>query len=56
MQYAFMLTIVEERDEAQDVLRHMITSSMMRQDNGRLQLLIFGLAGRWPVTQTTAAP
>lgn len=40
-----MLTWVDEKDEAEDVLRHMLTSSNMRLDVPRLQFLIFGLAG-----------
>lgn len=38
-----MLTIVEEREEANDVLRHMLTSANMRQEVARHQLLVFGL-------------
>lgn len=41
-----MLTRIDERDEAQEVLRHMLTSSMMRQDAPRNQFLIFGLVGK----------
>lgn len=41
-----MLTRIDDRDEAQEVLRHMLTSSMMRQDEPRNQLLLFGLVGK----------
>lgn len=38
-----MLTCIDDREEAQEVLRHMLTSSMMRQDGHRNQFLLFGL-------------
>ena len=40
-----MLTCVDEREEGEEVLRHLCTSSNMRQDTPRLQFLIFALAG-----------
>lgn len=43
-----MLTRVDDREEAQEVLRHMLTSSMMRQDISRNQLLLFGLICKSP--------
>jgi hypothetical protein len=41
-----MLTRIDDREEAQEVLRHMLTSSMMRQDGPRNQFLIFGLVSK----------
>lgn len=41
-----MLTRLDEKDEAKEVLKHMLTSSMMRQDVARNQLLLFGLVGK----------
>jgi len=44
VRYAFMLTLVDEREEACEVLRHVQTSSYMKLDESCLQLLTFGLA------------
>lgn len=41
-----MLTLVDEREEAREVLQHVLTSSMMRLDENRFRILIFGLAGK----------
>ena len=41
-----MLTLVNERGEAEEVLKHLMTSSNMRQDAPRLQFLHLALCGK----------